>query len=356
MTRDNGRMTPERATTRTGTILDVQSLSKFYGPVRAVHNTSFSLRGGQFVTLLGPSGCGKTTTLRLIAGFEPPDSGTISIYGRTVAAPGVYLPPEQRRIGMVFQDYALFPHLNVADNVGFGVKADKRTKAARTDEVLALVGLSGYGDRMPGAMSGGQQQRVALARALAPQPELLLLDEPFSNLDAALRAQVRGELRAILRKAGVSVVFVTHDQEEALSLSDFVAVMFEGTIVQFAPPLALYTRPANRRVAEFVGEAYWLPAEGTGHTANSPLGEIALADPQQGPIDVLIRPEQLAVGEGGSLARVEWREFYGHDQRVGLKLADGRELTARTAPHLPISTGDTVTVKLRGAVLPFPRQ
>src|SRR5690606_36097431 len=163
-------------------------------------------------------GCGKTTTLRLIAGFEPPDSGTISIYGRTVAAPNVYLPPEQRRIGMVFQDYALFPHLNVADNVGFGVQADKHKKAASIEQVLAL------------------------ARALAPQPDLLLLDEPFSNLDAALRAQVRGELRAILRKAGVSVVFVTHDQEEALSLSDFVAVMFEGTIVQFAPPLALYTR------------------------------------------------------------------------------------------------------------------
>ncbi|MBK8139154.1 MAG: ABC transporter ATP-binding protein [Chloroflexi bacterium] len=350
-------MTPERtSSTRIATVLDVQRLSKSYGSVRAVHEASFNLRSGQFVTLLGPSGCGKTTTLRLIAGFEPPDAGSIAIHGRTVAAPAVYVPPEQRRVGMVFQDYALFPHLNVADNVGFGVRADKRTRAARVAEMLALVGLEGYGHRMPGALSGGQQQRVALARALAPAPELLLLDEPFSNLDAALRAQVRAELRSILRSAGESVVFVTHDQEEALSLSDFIAVMFDGTVAQMAPPLALYTRPATRRVAEFVGEAYWLQAHATGMTATSALGEITLVEPRQGEIDALIRPEQLTLGEGGVLARVEWREFYGHDQRIGIRLADGRTMAARTAPHLPISTGDTVTVKLRGPLLPFARE
>ncbi|MBK9125729.1 MAG: ABC transporter ATP-binding protein [Chloroflexi bacterium] len=339
----------------TPTVLDVDSLRKSYGDVVAVTETSFSLRSGQFLTLLGPSGCGKTTTLRLIAGFEPPDAGSIDIHGRNVAGPGVFVPPEQRRIGMVFQDYALFPHLNVADNIGFGVRGDRRARSQRVAEMLSLVGLEGYGDRMPSALSGGQQQRVALARALAPQPNLLLLDEPFSNLDAALRAQVRADLRAILRQAGESVVFVTHDQEEALSLSDFIAVMFEGTVEQIAPPLALYTRPASRRVAEFVGEAYWLPIDAEGTTGTSPMGDVTLVEAKRGPIDGLIRPEQLVVGEGGVMARVEWREFYGHDQRVGLRLADGRVMAARTPPHIPITPGDTVTVKLRGPLLPFDR-
>jgi iron(III) transport system ATP-binding protein len=338
--------------------LEVSKLSKTYGSAVALRDATFTLRSGQFLTLLGPSGCGKTTTLRLIAGFEPPDTGSIQILGRAVTGAGLAVPPEQRRVGLVFQDYALFPHLNVADNVGFGVRADKKTRAARVEEMLALVGLSAFADRMPGALSGGQQQRVALARALAPQPDLLLLDEPFSHLDAALRAQVRSELRTILRQANVSAVFVTHDQEEALSLSDWVAVMFDGRVEQVAPPRTLYTRPASRRVAEFVGEAFWLPAHANGQFATCALGNVALADAAQGPVDLLIRPESLTidtVGQGTG-ARVEWREYYGHDQRVGLRLADGTALVGRVGPEMAVSVGQQVGVRARTAILPYPRQ
>ncbi len=337
--------------------LEASKLSKTYGNAVALRDATFTLRAGQFLTLLGPSGCGKTTTLRLIAGFEPPDTGTIQILGRNVTSPGLNVPPEQRRVGMVFQDYALFPHLNVVDNVGFGLRTDKKTKRARVDEMLALVGLQAFADRMPGVLSGGQQQRVALARALAPQPDLLLLDEPFSHLDAALRAQVRGELRTILRQAGVSAVFVTHDQEEALSLSDWVVVMFDGTVAQVAPPRTLYTRPSSRRVAEFVGEAFWLPAQADGMFASCVLGNVALADSASGQVDLLIRPESLLidpVGQGVP-AVIEWREYYGHDQRVGVRLGDGTSLVVRTGSEMAVSAGQTVGVRARTAVLAYPK-
>ncbi len=338
--------------------LEVSKLSKTYGKAVALRDATFTLRAGQFLTLLGPSGCGKTTTLRLIAGFEPPDTGTVQILGRNVTAPGLNVPPEQRRVGMVFQDYALFPHLNVADNVGFGLRGDSKIKRARVDEMLALVGLQAFADRMPGAMSGGQQQRVALARALAPQPDLLLLDEPFSNLDAALRAQVRGELRTILRQAGITAVFVTHDQEEALSLSDWVVVMFDGTVAQVAPPRTLYTHPSSRRVAEFVGEAFWLPAQANGVFASCVLGNIALADAANGAVDLLIRPESLVIDPAGQgvAAVIEWREYYGHDQRVGVRLGDGTSLTVRTGSEMAVSVGQTVGVRAHTAVLAYPKQ
>jgi iron(III) transport system ATP-binding protein len=349
-------MTVNPPSTKSVNALELSRIKKTYQHVEAVRDASFTLRAGQFLTLLGPSGCGKTTTLRLIAGFEEPDSGSISIHGRRVAGEGAHVPPESRRVGMVFQDYALFPHLNVRDNVGFGLRGDKRVKSDRIAEVLTLVGLNGYDDRMPNALSGGQQQRVALARALAPQPELLLLDEPFSNLDAALRGQVRGELRAILKQAGVTVVFVTHDQEEALSLSDWVAVMFNGDVVQVAPPRTLYTRPATREVADFVGEAYWIPAEGLGPVARSALGEIKLVEARNGPCSLLIRPESLILdltGEVGAPAHVVWREYYGHHQRVGLRVSDGSLLVARADPDLAITPGQPIGVALPTAALAF---
>jgi len=338
--------------------LEVSELSKTYGKAVALRDATFTLNTGEFLTLLGPSGCGKTTTLRLIAGFEPPDTGRIQILGREVTAPHLNLPPEQRGVGMVFQDYALFPHLNVMDNVGFGLRGDKKIKRARVDEMLALVGLQAFADRMPGALSGGQQQRVALARALAPQPDLLLLDEPFSHLDAALRAQVRGELRTILRQAGVSAVFVTHDQEEALSLSDWVVVMFDGTVAQVAPPHTLYTHPASRQVAEFVGEAFWLPAQADGMSASCVLGRVMLEEAASGAVDLLIRPESLVIDPSGMgiAAVVTWREYYGHDQRVGLRLPDGTGLVARAASEMPLSAGQTVGVAARTAVLAYPKE
>ncbi len=216
---------------------------------------------GEILALLGPSGCGKTTTLRLIAGLESPDAGTITLRGQVVAGPGRAVPPEERGIGIVFQDYALFPHLTVADNVGFGAGAGGATGAA-SSTVLDLVGLGGFGPRYPHELSGGQQQRVALARALAPAPALMLLDEPFSNLDADLRAQMRDEVERILRTSGTTAVFVTHDQEEAFTLADRVGVLQAGRIEQLAPPQELYHRPATRFVAAFVGAADFLPGTG----------------------------------------------------------------------------------------------
>lgn len=354
-------MTPTSALITTAA-LECHHLSKSFGAVQAVRDVSLTVNDGEFITLLGPSGCGKTTTLRLIAGFELPERGKIALHGRVVTENGSGLPPEKRQIGMVFQDYALFPHLNVGDNVAFGLRSNRQEKAARVDEMLALVGLEGLAARMPHELSGGQQQRVALARALAPQPDLVLLDEPFSNLDAALRVRVRTEVRAILKTAGVTVVFVTHDQEEALSLSDRVAVMFEGKIAQFDASQTVYHRPADREVAAFVGESNFIPAQADGTTAHSALGKITLDAPSHGNVEVLIRPEMIALsadGESGVLAEVGWVEFYGPAQRVELKLIsdDGTRhsasLLARFDTTEIIRPGDIVRVGVRGSAVAF---
>jgi iron(III) transport system ATP-binding protein len=329
--------------------LECRHLTKLYGSTPAVSDVSLVVRPGEFTTLVGPSGCGKTTTLRLIAGFETPDSGTIAMGGRIVAGPGVNLPAEQRRIGMVFQEYALFPHLNVADNIGFGLKQNRGEKSARVAEMLALVGLDGLEERMPYELSGGQQQRIALARALAPQPQILLLDEPFSNLDAALRAQVRAEVRGILQRAGITCIFVTHDQEEALSLSDTVVVMFGGDVAQIGTPQMVYTRPASREVAAFIGESNFLPGEAQGDTAVCALGRLPLAEEAYGPVDLLLRPETLRLlplNSGSSPeVSIDWIEFYGHDQRAGLILEDGTRLIIRS------ESGESYTAGKRACVI-----
>lgn len=339
-------------------LLELKDLNRHFGTVKAVDAVSLTVQRGQFITLLGPSGCGKTTTLRLIAGFEKPDSGTIHIGGQMVVGQGVYRPPEQRRIGMVFQDYALFPHLNVADNIGFGLKGSRAEKQARVEAMLELVALPHLADRMPHALSGGQQQRVALARALAPQPDLLLLDEPFSNLDAALRAQVRAEVRTILRNAGTTAIFVTHDQEEALSLSDKIAVMFEGKVRQFDTPQQIYNRPASRSVARFIGEANFVPAEANGAKATCVLGEVTLLTPMQGKVDVLIRPERIHLEptQGGVPAQVLWSEYYGHHQRLGARLDDGTELVIHTDAQVTYTPGQRVGVRVYVPLLGYKAQ
>jgi iron(III) transport system ATP-binding protein len=339
--------------------LRCDGLVKRFGDNLVVAGLDLVARRGELVALLGPSGCGKTTTLRLIAGFEPQDAGTVEIGGRVVAgpAPGRGEPPEKRRVGMVFQDYALFPHLSVGKNVAFGLPRGG-DRPARVRQALATVGLAGHEQRMPHELSGGQQQRVALARALAPGPEIVLLDEPFSNLDAELRAQVRVEVRQILAEAGATAVLVTHDQEEALSLADRVAVMFAGRVVQAASPEELYHRPVNRTVAAFVGDAQFLPGAGNGRRVATELGDLPAIGSVEGPVEVMLRPEALRLTPAGEEvtpnATVQHRLFFGHDQLMTLRLDTGRLLHARLGSYGGIRPGDRVHVGVRGAVLTFP--
>ncbi|MDW8807092.1 ABC transporter ATP-binding protein [Streptomyces scabiei] len=305
--------------------LRIEGLTKSYGPDAPVlRGLGLTAPSGSLVAVLGPSGCGKTTMLRVVAGFLRADAGTVRLGDRVLGSPGVHLPPERRRIGIVPQEGALFPHLDVARNVAFGLKgADRIERRARTEEMLDLVGLAGYGDRMPHELSGGQQQRVSLARALAPRPQLVLLDEPFNALDSALRAGVRADVRAALRATGATAVLVTHDQQEALSTADLVAVVHAGRVVQCDTPQDLYRRPANPWVAAFVGEAVLLPGATSGDgAADTALGRVPLTGPPTGTREgtVLLRPEQLRLtvpdADGAVPGRVTDIRYYGHDAMV----------------------------------------
>lgn len=337
--------------------LAVEGLTKRFGAVRAVAGVDLTVDRGEILAILGPSGCGKTTVLRLVAGFEDPDAGTIEIGGIGVANPRGSVPPERRNVGMVFQDGALFPHLTVAQNVGFGLKREGRDQ--RVADALDLVGLGNAGERMPHQLSGGQQQRVALARALAPRPELVLLDEPFSSLDAALRVRLRTDVQVILKEAGVTAILVTHDQEEALSMADRVAMMWDGRILQVARPDELYLRPASRRVAEFVGDAQFLPGTQSGRTVDCSLGRLPAVAAGDGPVDIMVRPEILRLTPlseaRGIPASVRSRFFFGHDQLLDCILPDGTLVRARTNAYSGFQPGDDVRIAVRGAVLTFPR-
>jgi iron(III) transport system ATP-binding protein len=339
--------------------MSLRGVTKYFGKVGAANGVDLEVKEGQLLALLGPSGCGKTTTLRLIAGFESVDTGTIEIGGQQVAAPDVHVPPEKRRVGMVFQEYALFPHLNVLENVRFGLRdypTDRRQQ--RIADVLDLVGLIGLEKRMPYELSGGQQQRVALARALAPEPALILLDEPFSNLDAGLRVRVRAEVQAILRQAGATAVFVTHDQEEALSLVDQVAVMLSGRVQQVATPQELYWQPTNRQVAEFIGDANFIPGEANGRRIDCEFGALEAQFSAQGPVDVLIRPESIAISPAPpseTAPRVRSQLFFGHDQLVTVQMANGRLINVRLGPTYQFAIGQPVSVNVRGLVMAYPR-
>ncbi|MET9853912.1 ABC transporter ATP-binding protein [Streptomyces sp. NPDC006450] len=315
------------------TDLQITALTKAYGPGAApvLDGLDLTVPAGALTAVLGPSGCGKTTLLRIIAGFLRADAGTVTLDGRELSGPGVHLPPERRRIGIVPQEGALFPHLSVARNVSFGLPGlDRAARRRRTQEMLELVGLAGYGERMPHELSGGQQQRIALARALAPQPALVLLDEPFNALDAALRTGVRADVRAALRATGATALLVTHDQQEALSTADLVAVVRDGRVAQCAPPHEVYSRPADPWVAAFVGDAVLVTGTADDRdTATTALGRIPLtARPgrlREGV--VLLRPEQLrltdpdAARTGGTVTDVR---FYGHDAMVTVAV-DGIE-------------------------------
>jgi iron(III) transport system ATP-binding protein len=336
----------------TGSVAVSDLVLRFPGADTDVLNeVSLEVPATTSLALLGPSGCGKTTLLRTIAGLERPRSGTISIDGEPVSGPDVFVPAERRRVGMVFQDWALFPHLTVGRNVAYGVPRHER--AERVAASLELVGLTGLEDRMPATLSGGQQQRVALARALAPRPQVLLLDEPFSNLDTNLRAEVRAEVRRLLLDVGITSIFVTHDQDEAFVLGDEIAVMNEGRIVQTGTPHELYERPATRWVADFVGEASIIAGAASGGVVATRLGSLELDQPCTGNVEVVLRPEQLVLSPG-AMATVEAIEFYGHDAMVVVSL-DGQPVRVRTGPDPGVVRGSEVDVSFIGrAVRSFP--
>jgi iron(III) transport system ATP-binding protein len=343
----------------------VAGLRRTYGPVVALDGVDLEVRNGEMLTLLGPSGCGKTTLLRLVAGLENPDAGTVDIAGRRVAGPGGSVPPERRRVGMVFQDHALFPHLSVADNVAYGIRRDP-DRSVRVAELLDLVSLPDAGPRMPHELSGGMQQRVAIARALAPRPDVILLDEPFSNLDAALRTQLRGDLREILRSAGATAVLVTHDQDEALTLGDRMGVMVRGRIEQCDVPEVVYGEPASPFVATFVGTSNLVHADCAGGVGHTRFGTVRLTNwpPLVGRAIVVIRPEHLELAEapdgpaGGDSWRIVQRRFAGAEILLEIEAADGLRVWCEAGPQVRrLRLGDSVTVRLRdvGTVAFAPR-
>ena len=308
--------------------LAVAGLTKSFDGTTVLHGVDLVAGAGEIVAVLGPSGSGKSTLLRCIAGLERPDAGTIRIGGKEVVGDrvgsahgkAVDVPPERRGVGMVFQSWALFPHLDVAANVGYGLPRAQR-RGPRVGEMLELVGLTGFERRLPDTLSGGQQQRVALARALAPAPGVLLLDEPFSNLDATLRTRIRDEVHEVLVQVGITTVFVTHDQHEAFVLGDTVALVRDGRVVQQATPRELYRHPVSPWVAGFVGDANLLDGAATGGGAETAVGPVLLADRLDGPVTVLVRPEELVATAPGE-CRVTRVEYLGHDSIVTVQVGD----------------------------------
>lgn len=327
---------PEDAVAESETALELTDLTRVYRSEVAVRDLTLSVREGELLTLLGPSGCGKTTTLRLIAGLERPSSGSIQMgSGTTIADDTSFVPAEDRDIGLVFQDFALFPHMTVAENIAFGLDSWSRTaRMDRVDEMLALVDLTDHRDKRPETLSGGQKQRVALARSLAPEPDVLLLDEPFSNLDVRLRVEMREEVRDILKRAGVTAISVTHDQEEALSISDRVAIMNDGQLEQIGKPEIVFENPESRFVASFLGRASFLSGRVRGDTVETELGIIETAQ-LNGPvdaydgaeIDILVRPDDLEavpVGEAPGDGTVVSRQYNGPTFVYRVELESGR--------------------------------
>jgi iron(III) transport system ATP-binding protein len=339
--------------------LTVHGLAKAYGSTVVLSDVELSVPSGGFAAVLGPSGSGKTTLLRLIAGFDHPDRGRIAVDGETFDDGARHLPAYRRKIGYVPQEGLLFPHLSVAENVGFGLPRRSRS-GRRVSDLLELIGLGGLGHRRPHELSGGQQQRVAVARALAPEPRLILLDEPFAALDASLRDSLRLEIKQLLASLGTTVVLVTHDQEEALSLADVVAILDDGRIVQQATPRAVYQQPETLAVAHFMGDTNLVAARFAGGSAHTQLGELAVEGTRpNGDGLVLIRPEQILLTQTRNghrpplTARVTAVTYFGHDAiaRVSLETETGTlELIARTRGDLAPPVDAHVTLAFDGAM------
>ena len=339
-----------------GATVEFRGLRRSFGTNTALDGLDLTVRPGELLALLGPSGCGKTTALRMVAGFENPDSGAVLVDGSDITG----IPAHRRDAGMVFQSYSLFPHLNARDNVAFGLKMRRVGSAERrkrADELLELVGLPQYGDRYPHQLSGGQQQRIALARALALRPRVLLLDEPLSALDAKVRLTLREEIRRLQQELGITTLFVTHDQEEALSMADRVAVMHAGRLEQCATPAELYARPTTAFVAEFVGTMNRIPGRvgedpGTVEVLGQQLPVDGERTAAQQDVEVLVRPENvLLTAQGGSGAIITGSTFLGAVTRLGVQLPDGRsikvDLSTHDAAALPAGSGVTVSLPER---------
>jgi iron(III) transport system ATP-binding protein len=337
-------------------VLELSNVSKQFGEEHAVRDLTLSVHDGELVTLVGPSGCGKTTTLRLIAGLERPDEGAVSIDGSVVAAGdgAEFVPPEDRDVGVVFQDFALFPHLTAAENVAFGLEdlpGDRRQE--RVQDMLDLVGLTDQADASVDALSGGQRQRIALARSLVTEPEILLLDEPFSNLDVALRVEMREEVRRILDETGVTAVSVTHDQEEALSISDRIGVMTAGTLAQVGPPERVFQHPESRFAAEFLGHASFLPGEVGERVVTTPVGTVdrsqvrGLSAAYEGTeVDVLVRPDDIGARptDGDGNGEVVYRRYLGPSVLYRIELDTGPTVETMHNHATALELGERVTV------------
>ena len=348
-------MSTQSDATRTAVEVRMEGLSRHYGPVVALDNLDLTVQPGELIALLGPSGCGKTTTLRLLAGLEDADTGRINVAGRDITR----LPASKRDMGMVFQAYSLFPHMTVQQNVAFGLRLRKISSAKRDQralEMLELVELGTQADRYPHQISGGQQQRVALARALAIEPQVLLLDEPLSALDAKVRAQLRDQIRRIQLEVGITTLFVTHDQEEALAIADRVGVMRAGRLEQLAPPTEVYSRPATPFVAEFVGLSNRLAGTVTGSTVTVRGHDLPLVDPSTpaGPVTAIVRPEAVTMasdssGESGPMTgTVIASTFLGATSRVTVDLGDTTimaQLPTSDATKLPAGSRVTLTIR-----------
>lgn len=333
--------------------LSIQNLSILYsgGSHPAVRNVSFELEQGEIACLLGPSGCGKTTLLRAIAGFLMPTEGSIHLNGEKASAPGKVQSPENRNVGVVFQDYALFPHLSVRKNIEFGLhKRNSQEKSKRSSELLALIGLEALANRYPHELSGGQQQRVALARALAPKPTLILLDEPFSNLDVELKERLTFEVREILKAENMSAILVTHDQHEAFSIADRIGVMHAGQLQQTGTPYSLYHQPNSRMVADFIGQGVFLPGKKTEQGLQIELAHLRLTEselPDSDEFDVLIRPDDIIHDDASPMqAKVVRKAFRGAEFLYTLELESGAQVLALVPSHHNHAIGEPIGIKL----------